>query len=194
MLGRAFRLASLAGKLTAPAGLLRRGAPRWSRVEFTRCMSSGESESSVSSSIWRFFSGGRQVREEVVAVEGGEESAASSKRPTGLHRKCGLRGPLAVFMGKTEASRIEVLRFVWAYIKERGLQKQDNKRIIVADAKLLPLVETAELSMFELTKVLNKYIENLPNENAASADASSTSDGPPKSLAASQPPSFSAWN
>ncbi|OEH80336.1 swib mdm2 domain-containing protein [Cyclospora cayetanensis] len=55
-------------------------------------------------------------------------------------------------MGKSQASRVEVTKFIWAYIKEKDLQKKENRRIVVADERLMPLLRQREMSMFELNK------------------------------------------
>ena len=67
-------------------------------------------------------------------------------------------------MGRRQASRVEVTKYIWAYIKEKDLQKKGNKRIVVPDERLMPLLKQQELSMFELNKVVSKYIHNIPHQ------------------------------
>jgi chromatin remodeling complex protein RSC6 len=48
---------------------------------------------------------------------------------------------------------------VWDYIKKNNLQDQKNKRMINADAKLKPLFGKAQISMFELAKIVNDHVQ-----------------------------------
>ncbi|XP_026192207.1 uncharacterized protein LOC113147097 [Cyclospora cayetanensis] len=93
-----------------------------------------------------------------------DDTEKSPRKTTGLHKVCDLASPLAEFMGKSQASRVEVTKFIWAYIKEKDLQKKENRRIVVADERLMPLLRQREMSMFELNKVLSKYIHNIPQQ------------------------------
>ncbi|PFH38425.1 DNA topoisomerase domain-containing protein [Besnoitia besnoiti] len=91
------------------------------------------------------------------------EATKPKRGPTGLQRPCDLKGPLATFMGKTEASRVEVIKFVWDYIKRHNLQSPENKRMINADSTLRPLFEKDQVSMFELNKLISKFVQNRPS-------------------------------
>ncbi|CDI82867.1 SWIB/MDM2 domain-containing protein, putative [Eimeria acervulina] len=105
---------------------------------------------------------------------------APTRRATGLHKVCNLGAPLAEFMGRTQASRVEVTKFIWSYIKEKGLQKKDNKRIVVADERLLPLLQQRELSMFTLNKVLSQHIHNTPQQDKQQQHHQQREDGGPQ--------------
>ena len=87
---------------------------------------------------------------------------------------------MAEFMGRTQASRVEVTKFIWSYIKEKGLQKKDNKRIVVADERLLPLLQQRELSMFTLNKVLSQHIHNTPQQDKQQQHHQQREDGGPQ--------------
>ncbi len=64
----------------------------------------------------------------------------------------------AVLGGKKALPRTEVISEIWKYFKKNGLQDQKNKRMINADAKLKPIFGKAQISMFELAKILNKHL------------------------------------
>jgi len=68
-------------------------------------------------------------------------------------------GPLAEVVGSKGLPRTEIVKKVWDYIKKNNLQDQKNKRMINADAKLKPLFGKAQISMFELAKVVNNQIK-----------------------------------
>lgn len=64
---------------------------------------------------------------------------------------------LAAVIGNTPVPRTEIIKKLWEYIRNNGLQDQTNKRMINADAKLKVLFEKDQVSMFELAKVVNNH-------------------------------------
>lgn len=66
---------------------------------------------------------------------------------------------LAEVIGNKPMPRTEIVKKVWDHIKKNGLQDQKNKRMINADAKLKPLFGKAQISMFELAKIVNNNIQ-----------------------------------
>lgn len=66
---------------------------------------------------------------------------------------------LAAVVGGEPKPRTEVTKKIWDYIKKNKLQDPQNKRMIVADAKLKPVFNgKAKVSMFEMTKLVNKHM------------------------------------
>ncbi|UCG96302.1 MAG: hypothetical protein JSW31_11800 [Burkholderiales bacterium] len=68
-------------------------------------------------------------------------------------------GPLAAIIGSTARPRTQVTSDIWAYIKKNKLQDAVNRRMINADEKLKELFGKAKADMFELTKMVNKYLK-----------------------------------
>jgi chromatin remodeling complex protein RSC6 len=68
-------------------------------------------------------------------------------------------GPLAAIIGDKAMPRTEITKKIWDYIKKNKLQDAVNKRMINADDKLKALFGKAQASMFELTKMVNKYVK-----------------------------------
>ena len=66
---------------------------------------------------------------------------------------------LGEVVGSKPIPRTEIVKKVWDYIKKNGLQDKTNKRMINADAKLKPLFGKAQISMFELAKIVNNNIQ-----------------------------------
>jgi upstream activation factor subunit UAF30 len=67
---------------------------------------------------------------------------------------------LAAVVGDKAMPRSEVTKKVWAYIKSKGLQDSKNKRMINADDKLGPVFGgKKQVSMFEMTKLVNKHLK-----------------------------------
>ncbi|MDP2735165.1 MAG: SWIB/MDM2 domain-containing protein [bacterium] len=66
---------------------------------------------------------------------------------------------LGAVIGAKSASRGQVMKGLWGYIKKKGLQDSKNRRNINADAALAPLFAgKKQVSMFEMTKLVNKHI------------------------------------
>ncbi|PHJ22740.1 swib mdm2 domain-containing [Cystoisospora suis] len=88
--------------------------------------------------------------------------ASKPKRKTGLHIECDLKEPLATFMGKAHASRIDVIKHLWDHIKRHNLQSPENKKMINVDHALRPVLQKDQVSMFELSKLINKFVQKRP--------------------------------
>lgn len=66
---------------------------------------------------------------------------------------------LAVIVGKGPMPRSEVVKKLWAYIKEHNLQDPKNKRNINADESLKKVFGGKEVvNMFEMTKLVSKHL------------------------------------
>ena len=66
---------------------------------------------------------------------------------------------LAAIVGAKPLPRTQVVKKIWEYIKKNGLQDAKNRRNINADAKLKPIFKKAQVSMFEMTKLLNNHLK-----------------------------------
>jgi chromatin remodeling complex protein RSC6 len=66
---------------------------------------------------------------------------------------------LADVVGSKAIPRTEIIKKIWDYIKKNKLQDKKNRRMINADAKLKPLFGKAQVSMFELAKVVSKNVK-----------------------------------
>jgi len=65
---------------------------------------------------------------------------------------------LAAVIGKKAMPRTEVTKKVWEYVKKHKLQDSANKRMINADAKLQPIFDKPQVSMFEMTKLVSAHL------------------------------------
>jgi upstream activation factor subunit UAF30 len=68
---------------------------------------------------------------------------------------------LAEIVGSEPLARTEITKRIWDYIKEHNLQNPANKREIIADEKLERVFGTRTVTMFEMTKLINKHLSNL---------------------------------
>ena len=66
---------------------------------------------------------------------------------------------LAAIIGAAPMPRTEVTKKIWDYIKKNKLQDAVNKRMINADAKLKELFQKAQVSMFEMTKLVSNHLK-----------------------------------
>ena len=67
---------------------------------------------------------------------------------------------LEVVVGKGPMPRSQVVKKLWEYIKANNLQNPQNKRNILADAKLKAIFAgKAEVTMFEMTKLVSAHIK-----------------------------------
>jgi chromatin remodeling complex protein RSC6 len=67
---------------------------------------------------------------------------------------------LGAVVGTNAIPRSEVTKRVWNYIKSKGLQDKNNRRMINADDKLGPVFGgKKQVSMFEMTKLVNKHLK-----------------------------------
>jgi upstream activation factor subunit UAF30 len=67
---------------------------------------------------------------------------------------------LAAVIGGNAMPRTEVTKKIWAYIKRNSLQDKKNRRMINADDKLKPVFGgKAQVSMFEMTKLVSKHLK-----------------------------------
>ena len=66
---------------------------------------------------------------------------------------------LATVVGATPLPRTEVTKKVWDYIKKHNLQDAANRRMINADANLRAIFGKAQVSMFEMTKLISNQLK-----------------------------------
>ena len=65
---------------------------------------------------------------------------------------------LAAIIGSKPVPRTEVTKKVWEYIKANKLQDAAKRTMINGDAKLKEIFKKAQVSMFEMTKLINGHL------------------------------------
>ena len=66
---------------------------------------------------------------------------------------------LSAVVGSSPMPRTEVTKKLWGYIKKNGLQDAKERRMINADDRLRPVFGgKKQVSMFEMTKLVNKHL------------------------------------
>ena len=66
---------------------------------------------------------------------------------------------LAEIVGAASLPRTQVVKKLWLYIKKHKLQNPENKREIMADAKLSPVFGKDKVTMFEMNSHLARHLK-----------------------------------
>ena len=107
------------------------------------------------------------------AKKGAKKAAKKSAAKKPAAKKAKKRTPNAAFMapkqpdaslaavvGGSPMPRTEITKKLWQYIKRNSLQDAKERRMINADDKLKPVFGgKGKVSMFEMTKLVNKHIK-----------------------------------
>lgn len=91
---------------------------------------------------------------------------AAKKKPAKKKRKANpalmkpmkISSALAAVIGGKPLPRAQVVKKIWEYIKKHDLQNPKNRRNILADSKLKEVFGKAEVTMFEMAKLLSKHL------------------------------------
>ena len=88
------------------------------------------------------------------------KKTGGSGKPNALQQPLTPSPELAAVVGSGQLSRGEVVSKTWDYIKKNNLQNPQNKREIMADAKLKPVFGGKDrVSMFEMNKHLANHLK-----------------------------------
>jgi len=100
------------------------------------------------------------------AKKGGAKKAAAKKGGAKRKPNAAFMAPkqpdaaLGAVVGTNPIPRTEITKKLWAYIKRNNLQDAKERRMINADDKLKPVFGgKGKVSMFEMTKLVNKHIK-----------------------------------
>ncbi|XP_008792696.1 upstream activation factor subunit spp27-like isoform X1 [Phoenix dactylifera] len=90
------------------------------------------------------------------------------KRGGGFTKLCSLSPALQQFVGESELARTEVVKKLWAYIRQNNLQDPNNKKKIICDERLQSIFNVSTIDMFQMNKALSKHIWPLNSEGGPS--------------------------
>ena len=96
-----------------------------------------------------------------MAKKKAKKAAGKKRKPNAAFMKpMNPSAALGAVIGTSAMPRTEVTKKIWAYIKKNNLQDKKNRRNINADDKLKPVFGgKAQVSMFEMTKLVNKHLK-----------------------------------
>jgi chromatin remodeling complex protein RSC6 len=91
---------------------------------------------------------------------GAKKAAPAKKRtPNAAFMKEMKPSPhLAAIIGDKPVPRTEVTKKVWEYIRKNDLQDKAKRTMINADSKLKEIFKKGQVSMFEMTKLINGHL------------------------------------
>ena len=85
--------------------------------------------------------------------------AAKKRTPNAAFMKAMMPSPaLGAIIGTAAVPLTEVTKKVWEYIKKNNLQDATKRTMINADAKLKEIFKKGQVSMFEMTKLINGHL------------------------------------
>lgn len=97
----------------------------------------------------------------IAAVPAKKAAAAPAKKRTpnaAFMKAMTPSDSLAAIIGAKPVPRTEVTKKVWDYIKAHKLQDPAKKTMINADPKLKEIFKKPQVSMFEMTKLINAHL------------------------------------
>ena len=165
------RLTALTQMVSAPAPVVEEPAPVVAVPSVVSKMSEFGSKLQQLVSLYSTVKNDFKTLEKTIARELKAAAKASSKRakragnrqPSGFVKPTRISDELAKFLGKaqgTEMARTDVSKEINAYIRANNLQRPDNGRFIVPDAKLTTLLKLGkddELSYFNLQRYMKPH-------------------------------------
>ena len=133
---------------------------------------SEESEDESSGEEWGRKKGskggrGRGKRKQRYESESGSDMVSSDDseppmkrqgKATGFTKDLKLSDELAAIVGTSKAPRHEVVKQLWAYIKENNLQDPTNKQFAVCDDKLMKVIGEKKFKCFGMAKYLKDHM------------------------------------
>lgn len=109
-------------------------------------------------------------------IEKAQKKRQNAKNsPSGFAKPNKISDELCDFIGVphgTEKSRTDITRFINAYVKEHNLNKPENKRFILPDAKLKKILnvgDSDEINYFILQKLISHHFPASASKTAATA-------------------------
>ena len=85
--------------------------------------------------------------------------STSGTKPNALQQPLQPSKALAAVVGAEPLPRGEVVSRVWDYIRKHALQNPENRREILADAKLEAVFGAKKVTMFEMNKHLARHLK-----------------------------------
>ena len=88
-----------------------------------------------------------------------KKSAAKKRTPNAAFMKAMQPSEqLGAVVGNSPMPRTEITKKLWQYIKKNNLQDAKERRMINADERLRPIFRKDQVSMFDMTKLVNTHL------------------------------------
>merc|ERR1712156_538355 len=79
----------------------------------------------------------------------------------GFTKKMKVSGDLAAIIGRNKASRAEIIKDLWAYLKKHDLQDPENKQFFTPDKKMAKVFGTESIRAFSMSKFIGTHLSEL---------------------------------
>merc|ERR1712025_383922 len=91
------------------------------------------------------------------------DSPVKEKRPTpaAFTKKFKLSKDLSAIIGMKEASRSEIVKELWAYLKKNNLQDPEAKQWFTPDKKMAKVFGNEKIKGFAMTKFINSHLSEV---------------------------------
>merc|ERR1711994_828481 len=91
------------------------------------------------------------------------ESPVKEKRPTpaAFTKKFKLSKDLSAIIGMKEASRSEIVKELWAYLRKNNLQDPEAKQWFTPDKKMAKVFGNEKIKGFAMTKFINSHLSEV---------------------------------
>jgi chromatin remodeling complex protein RSC6 len=102
----------------------------------------------------------KPIAKSAPAKKAAPKAPAKKRAPSAAFMKLMTPSPsLAAVIGDKPLPRTEVTKKLWDYIKKNDLQDKAKRTMINADAKLREIFKKAQVSMFEMTKLVSAHLK-----------------------------------
>jgi chromatin remodeling complex protein RSC6 len=88
-----------------------------------------------------------------------KKKAAGKKKSGLMMTKCKLSADLAAVIGTNSATRPQVVKLLWVYIKKHKLQDPKKRRMIRPDKKLSAVLGSKPVDMLKMAGLISKHIK-----------------------------------
>ena len=83
---------------------------------------------------------------------------------TGINAPKKLSPELADIVGQKEASRGQIMKGLWTYLKAKDLQDPENKQYFTPDKKMAKVFGKEKIKGFSMAKFLKPHLTDLEDE------------------------------
>ncbi|KAI8628071.1 DEK C terminal domain-containing protein [Xylariaceae sp. FL1651] len=102
----------------------------------------------------------KRIRPEDDSDVDASDGSSPKKRKAGggFQKPFNLSYPLAELCGESQLSRPQVVKKLWAHIKDKQLQDPSDKRQILCDDRMQAVFKLAKVDMFQMNKLVGNHL------------------------------------
>ena len=88
----------------------------------------------------------------------GAAASGAAPKPNGFTKPLRLSPEMAAWVGTETASRPDITKHLWAYVKSKDLQDPANKQFVLADETLKALTGEERFKAFTFSKLIKDHV------------------------------------